>query len=223
MSNFDQSGNSCSKAKKKVQKGKTKGKWKCYHCGKEGHIKKYCYDFIRKQKQKGNGSVATSSNAACLSEMLTVLNCVIKNEWILDSRCSFHMSPNHDWFSNFNSNESVTVFMGNNDSWKILDFGYIILRMHDGKNRLLTNVRYVPGLKRNLISLGTLDELGFCYKAQKGHLHIYKHDNLILSGTKVNGLYVLDGYYCASARTDSALVSNHDMTELWHLRLAHMS
>ena len=45
-SNTDQSGGSRQKGKKKDKKGKQK--WKYYHCGKEGHIKKYCYDFIRK-------------------------------------------------------------------------------------------------------------------------------------------------------------------------------
>ena len=51
---------------------KIKPKWKCYHCGKEGHIKKYCYDYIRKQKQESSAFVATESKNACLSEVLTV-------------------------------------------------------------------------------------------------------------------------------------------------------
>jgi len=32
--------------------------------------------------------------------------------------------------------------------------------MHDGMIRTLTNVRHVPDLKRNFISLGTLESLG---------------------------------------------------------------
>ena len=218
----DQSG---SKGKKKDKKGKTKPKWKCFHCGKEGHIKKYCYDFLRKQKQGENGSVsvASTSNNACLSEVLTVSNVVVPDEWILDSGCSFHMSPNRSWFINFDEHESDTVYMGNNNTCTVQGIGDIKLKLHDGKIRLLTNVRYVPGLKRNLISLGTLDEIGFLYLAKNGCLHVTKNDCIVLSGIKKNGLYVLEGvYYAADDRTDSALVSDFNMTELWHLRLGRM-
>jgi len=59
--NNDQTGGVGQKGKKKDKRGKQK--WKCYHCGKEGHIKKYCYDFIKKQKQGGNATTnANKSN-----------------------------------------------------------------------------------------------------------------------------------------------------------------
>jgi len=35
--------------------------------------------------------------------------------------------------------------------------------MHDGIIKTLTAVRYVPELKRNLISLGELDKNGYSY------------------------------------------------------------
>ena len=95
--------------------------------------------------------------------------------------------------------------------------------MHDNKIRTLTDVRYVPGLKRNLISLGTLDELGFAYKAENGAMHVFKGNDLILSGVKRNGLYVLNGCYHPSMNVHSACIINTDKTETWHLRLGHMS
>ena len=63
---FDQSGGSGTKRKKKYKKAKQKPKWKCYHCAKEGYIKKYCYDYIRKHKQEVNASIATNSDNVCL-------------------------------------------------------------------------------------------------------------------------------------------------------------
>lgn len=38
--------------------------------------------------------------------------------------------------------------------------GTIKLKLHDDYAKLLTNVRYIPELKRNLISLGTLEGKG---------------------------------------------------------------
>ena len=92
----------------------------------------------------------------------------------MDLGYSFHMCPNIDWFQNFSTKETGTISMGNNHSCKIKDIGDIYLKLHNNKIRMLTDVRYVPGLKRNLISLGTLDELGFSYKAENSSLHVFK-------------------------------------------------
>ena len=44
--------------------------------------------------------------------------------------------------------------------------------MHDGVERCLHNTTYIPNLKRNLMSLGTLVSTGFCYKAEKGIIKV---------------------------------------------------
>ena len=85
------------KGKTKERKGKQKPKWKCFHCGKEGHIKKYCYDFLKKQRQEGNVTIAASSSNI-QSEVLNVSSSSTANEWILDSGCSFHMSHHIELF-----------------------------------------------------------------------------------------------------------------------------
>ncbi|KAH1072965.1 hypothetical protein J1N35_025293 [Gossypium stocksii] len=40
-------------------------------------------------------------------------------EWILDSRYSFHMCPNREWFSTYSSVEGGVVRMGNDSSSKV--------------------------------------------------------------------------------------------------------
>ena len=47
--------------------------------------------------------------------------------------------------------------MGNDNSCKTQGIGTIRLKMHNGTTRVLTDARYVAGLEKNLISLGTLD------------------------------------------------------------------
>ena len=50
--------------------------------------------------------------------------------------------------------------------------GSINIRMFDGVVRKLQGVRYVPKLKKNLISLGTLDAEGCSYTGQGGALKV---------------------------------------------------
>ena len=50
--------------------------------------------------------------------------------------------------------------MGNNAPCKTIGIGTVRIRMADRIIRTLTNVRHVPDLKKNLISLGTLDANG---------------------------------------------------------------
>ena len=59
----------------------------------------------------------------------------------------FSHCPNIDWFQNFSTKETGTAFMRNNHSCSIKGIGDISLKLHDNKIRMLTDVRYVPGLK----------------------------------------------------------------------------
>ena len=95
--------------------------------------------------------------------------------------------------------------------------------MHNGKVRLLTDIRYVLDLKINLISLGTLDELGFCYEVKNGCLNVFKDKNMILSGTKKVVYNVRNGYFYNTARTNTTFIVENDKIALWHLRLGHMN
>ena len=54
-------------------------------------------------------------------------------------------------------------------------------------------------------------------------MHVLKDDNLILSGTKKNGLYILNGCYHPSLNMHFSYTVNSDETDLWYLKLGHMS
>ena len=49
------------------------------------------------------------------------------------------------------------VLLGNDHACRIKGTCSIYIRMFDGVVRKLTEVRYVSGMKRNLLSLGVLD------------------------------------------------------------------
>ena len=83
------------------------------------------------------------------------------NEWILDSGCSFHMSPNRDLFTTYEPVNGDLVLMGNDAQCKVFGYGTIKIKTHDEVVRTLTGVKHVPDLKRNLISLGILKSHGY--------------------------------------------------------------
>ncbi|KAG8489027.1 hypothetical protein CXB51_017119 [Gossypium anomalum] len=115
----------------------------------------------------------------------------VSEEWILDSGCTFHMSPNRDWFTTYETVSEGVILMGNNASCKIAGVGTIKVKMFDGVVRTLSDVRHVPELKRNFISLSTLDSKGYRYTAKSGVLKISKGSLVVMKGIEQRGL--LDG------------------------------
>jgi len=74
------------------------------------------------------------------------------------------MTPHREWFLNYRDIGGGKVLLGNNHECNIKGIGDIKIKMHDGIIRTLISVRYVPELKRNLISLGELDKNGDSYR-----------------------------------------------------------
>jgi hypothetical protein len=54
------------------------------------------------------------------------------DSWILDSTCSFHVTPDRDWLDTYRSVNSSIVTMGNGAHCKITSMGNIIIKMFDG-------------------------------------------------------------------------------------------
>lgn len=54
--------------------------------------------------------------------------------------------------------------MGNNSVYKIIGMGKIYFKLHDESTREVRQVRHVPNLKRNLISLGMMDRSPFRFR-----------------------------------------------------------
>ncbi|KAK3043400.1 hypothetical protein RJ639_001979 [Escallonia herrerae] len=127
-------------------------------------------------------------------------------------------------FATYRSFDGGKVLMGNDVTCKVVVIGSIHIRMHDGIVRTLTDVRHVPELKKNLISLGTLDFDGCSYQATCGVMWIMKGALVVMKGLKQNSLYLLQGStVTGAAATTSSSDINYDTTKLWHIRLGHMS
>ena len=56
----------------------------------------------------------------------------LMDSWILDSTCSFHVTPNKDWFDTYKLVNSSSVLMGNDASCKVIGIRNIRIKMFDG-------------------------------------------------------------------------------------------
>ena len=109
------------------------------------------------------------------------------DSWVLDSACSFHMTPHKDWFNTYKSVNYGFVLMGNDATCKVVGIGTIKIKMFDNLVRTLGEVQHVPEVKKNLISLGTLDSNGYCYKFENGLIKVSKGAMVVMKGQKVKG------------------------------------
>ena len=117
---------------------------------------------------------------------------------------------------------SGSVLLGNDIACRIRGVGSVGLRMKDGLDLVLQNVRYVPDLKRNLISLGELDSQGFSFRGGNECLKVLKGAMVLMKGVRRNGLYSFEAE-ASNNHVAAASVGAASKTKIWHKRLAHIS
>ena len=104
--------------------------------------------------------------------------------------------------------------------------GTIKLKIHDGTIRILEDVRYVPDLTKNLISVGVLDSKGYRVTMEGGVLKVVRGALVAMKGTRQGDLYFLDGSTVtgrvAVSTSSSSEDDASDTSKLWHMRLGHV-
>lgn len=126
--------------------------------------------------------------------MLMGLSSGIHSEkWILDTGASYHMCPNRDMFSNLSELDCPKVLMGDGHTCETRGIGSINLELQDGSTFVLSEVRYVPSLGHNLISLGALESTGLWVILRGGALEVFSDNQVVMRGTRFNNLYYLGG------------------------------
>ena len=80
---------------------------------------------------------------------------------ILDSGASFHSSPSKELLKNFKSGNFGKVYLADIKTLEIEGKGDVCIKTTSGNQWTLEDVRYIPGIKKNLISVGQLDSMGY--------------------------------------------------------------
>jgi hypothetical protein len=142
--------------------------------------------------------------------------------WLVDSGASKHMIGYNEILSDFKKKYFVElVELGDEKCYKIEGVASISFRLESRARLHIDKVLYVPGLKKNILLVATIEDKGFwvIFKDRKvllwakgSHLSTKKP-----SGTRSGGLYIMSG------RSFHELA--HDVTssnDLWHIRLGHI-
>nr|GEV81204.1 retrovirus-related Pol polyprotein from transposon TNT 1-94 [Tanacetum cinerariifolium] len=113
----------------------------------------------------------------------------------------------------------------NDHELKIIRTESVMVKMHDSTVRTIRDVRHVEGLKKNLLSLGQLNDLGCNVEIQNKIMKIIKGALVLMRGENVAAnLYQLNGEIIEEG--EALVVSHspsHRVAVTWHQKLGHMS
>ena len=71
--------------------------------------------------------------------------------WLVELGASFHMTPNREWFCEYERYGRGNVFLGDESTTRVVGRGKVKSRLIDGRIRKLLGVLHIRGLSRNLI------------------------------------------------------------------------
>ena len=93
--------------------------------------------------------------------------------WFLDSGASFHKTNNKSLFRTLEEKDlQILIAMGNDEKYSVSGVGTVIFQREHGARLTLTDVKYVPGLKRNLVSMVMLEDRGYDVVFSKGKVFL---------------------------------------------------
>ena len=205
--------------------------YRCYNCGKEGHLKRDCKSWKKTNKtHKAKSMVCedadNSSESAFVAKEKNQNEIPQQVEWLIDSGASKHMTCHREILQDYQEfPKPQSVKLGDGRVVDALGLGNVKLRMtfkiSDIKTVNMYDVLYVPKLSGNLFSVGAAVRKGNTVKFNKSRCYIRGKDgDLCGMGTqRADGIYQLDvegsSSVCHGASSASVAAS------LWHQRLGH--
>ena len=198
--NFHRRDNSESRSKSR-SKSRTRKEVICYHCGKAGHIKRNCRFLKRDQsrerdedKEKKNDkdttAVASVNNVYIVCDDNSINLACQDSTWIIDSGASYHVTPRRDFFSSYSAGDFGMVKMGDEGVCKIIGMGDVWVETGIGCKLQLKNVRHVPNIRLNLISVKALDIEGYHTYFGGGGICKITKGSLVVERSKVSLLSI---------------------------------
>jgi transposase InsO family protein len=204
-------------------------KVKCFVCKKFGH---YAGQFLNRKKKKG-GTAATTEETDFQTQFQKECAfhvCYSSVEysphiWYIDSGASSHITGIREHFSDLRDTEvRIDISLGDNRIVTVVGIGTVSFRREDLPPISFTDVLFIPGMKKNLILVSTLQDRGFEVSFRGTEVLIYPQGCSIDSG-QVIGVREGDLYRLLFQPLLALVASSNSsgqLCELWHRRMAHL-
>ncbi|GJV82426.1 retrovirus-related pol polyprotein from transposon TNT 1-94 [Tanacetum coccineum] len=202
----------------------------CYNCDQPGHRAANCKMPKRVNPRQANMVDENVDMIAMVSDvcaMISEVNLVGTNNsgWWIDTGATRHVCADKSMFHSFRAvDNGQKLYMGNSATADIKGEGDVILKMTSEKELKLTNVLYVPEIRKNLVSGWLLNKFGFRL--------VFESDKFVLSK---NQMYVGKGYAVNAMFKLNVMVVKNDINKMnsfayliessnvWHGRLGHVN
>eukprot|EP00253_Pinus_taeda_P023089 PITA_23089 len=149
------------------------------------HDEENCALASKVKKGKGKVSLSESSSSNDGKKVdkskfeldFTLFACMVSSMmgsgWFLDSGASFHMTGDKIFFSTLEEKDlQILIGMGNDEKYSVSGVGTVIFQREHGARLTLNDVKYVPGLKRNLVSITMLEDRGYDVVFREGKVFL---------------------------------------------------
>jgi hypothetical protein len=123
-----------------------------------------------------------SSSLVCLSSRVSSTNI-----WCNDSGASHHMTGVREYFTDLTEIGYLEVVLGDDSVVKSVSSGTVSFQRESLPPMLLRDVLYVSGLKKNLVSVSTIEDRGYEVLFHDGRVLLYPKGSSITSA-KVIGI-----------------------------------
>lgn len=208
--------------------GKGRGPRLCHYCKKPGHLVANCWkkqkeeddsDSEEKKKEKGSAKAVHSDQQG----VAFVANTMKSSAWIIDSGASAHMCYDKSFFTSMKKFSGGYITLANGKKTQILGEGDGVLLGINGEENVqridVCDVKYVPGLATNLISVDCLAQKNLkVHFNSQGCRIIDSQNNVVATGAHHDGLYHL-----RLAESSLLAAGGHleNCQHQWHRRFGH--
>ena len=169
----------------------------CTYCGRVGHFENKCWKKCRE----------TDNNDDF--------------EWYIDSGATSHFTKTIQWVSDLQK-DSGKIVAADRKSLQVLGKGTVTINPADVKKDSLRieNVKVVPGLALNLLSVSQIVQKGLEVRFRNNGVDIIDQEGIIIAkGVHENNMFKLQ----QRALTGKAMTTKLNDSDLWHKRLGHLN